>query len=83
MGISKNITSLHVFCEHQVLPYVVLDLPASVGVDGQPSLLILRFHIWVLRCESILYLQASSDTGHLCVSWVGQHLRQLHQEPRL
>lgn len=83
MGISKYITSLHAFYEHQVLPYIVLDLPAGVVVDGQPSLLILRFHIWVLRCESILHLQASSDTGHLCVSWVGQHLRQLHQKRRL
>lgn len=29
--------------------YVVLDLPAGVGIDGQPSLLIARLHIRVLR----------------------------------
>lgn len=56
------------------LPYIVLDLAASVGVDGQPSLLILRFQVWVLRCEGVLHLQAGSDSGHLCVSWVCQHL---------
>lgn len=75
--------SRHVFCEHKVLPYVVLDLAASVGVDGQPSLLILRFHVRVLRRERVLHLQAGGDSGHLCVPRVRQHFRQLHQERRL
>lgn len=64
-------------------PYVVLDLSAGAGVDGQPSLLVLRLHIRILRRQRVLHLQTGSDSCHLCVPGIGQHLGQLHQEGRL
>lgn len=63
--------------------YVVFDLPAGVGVDGQPSLLVLRFHFRVLGCEGVFDLQAGGDSGDLGVPWVCQHLGELHQESGL
>lgn len=61
-------------------PYVVLDLAASVDVDGQPSLLVLRLDIGVFGCQRVLHLQTGSNSSHLSVPRVRQHFGQLHQE---
>lgn len=63
--------------------YVVLDLAASVGIDGQPSLLVLRLDIGVFGGQRVLHLEAGGDSSHLSVPWVGQHFGQLHQKGRL
>lgn len=60
--------------------YVVLDLAAEAGVDGQPSLLVLRLHVRVLGGQGVFNLQPGRHTGHLGVARVGQHLGQLYQE---
>lgn len=64
-------------------PYIVLDLSAGAGVDGQPSLLVLRLHIRILRRQRVLHLQTGSNSCHLCVPGIGQNFGQLHQEGRL
>lgn len=63
--------------------YVVLDLAASVGIDGQPSLLVLRLDVGVFGGQRVLHLETGGDSSHLSVPRVGQHFRQLHQEGRL
>lgn len=63
--------------------YVVLDLAASVGIDGQPSLLVLRLDVGVFGGQRVLHLEASGNSSHLSVPRVGQHFGQLHQEGRL
>lgn len=60
--------------------YVVLDLPAGVGVDGEPSLLVLSLDVGVLGGEGVLDLQAGRHAGNLAVARVCQHSGQFHQE---
>ena len=60
--------------------HVVLDLPAGVGVDGEPSLLVLSLDVGVLGGERVLDLQAGRHPRHLAVAGVGQHSGQFHQE---
>lgn len=63
--------------------YVVLDLSACVGVDGEPSLLVLSLDVGVLGRQRVLDLQPRRHSRHLAVAGVGQDTRQLHQEGRL
>lgn len=63
--------------------YVVLDFPAGVGIDGEPSLLVLGLDVGVLGGQGVLDLQASRHAGHLAVAGVCQHSGQFHQEGRL
>ena len=74
---SMRLPQVHKMC---VYPYKSLDLSPGVGVDGQPSLLVLRLDVRVLGCQRVLHLQTSCHSGHLRVPWVSQHLGQLHQE---
>lgn len=60
--------------------YEVLDLPAGVGVDGEPSLLVLRLDVGVLGGQRVLDLQPRGHSSHLAVAGVGQHFGQFHQE---
>lgn len=60
--------------------YEVLDLPAGVGVDGEPSLLVLRLDVGVLGGQRVLDLQPRGHACHLAVPGVGQHFGQFHQE---
>lgn len=63
--------------------YVVLDFPAGVGVDGEPSLLVLGLDVGVLGRQGVLDLQAGRHAGNLAVAGVCQHSGQFHQEGRL
>lgn len=67
--------------DHQT--YVVLDFPAGVGVDGEPSLLVLRLDVGVLGRQGVLDLQAGRHTGNLAVAGVCQDSGEFHQEGRL
>ena len=63
--------------------YVVLDFPAGVGVDREPSLLVLGLDVGVLGRQRVLDLQAGRHAGNLAVAGVCQHSGEFHQEGRL
>lgn len=61
-------------------PYEVFDLMASVGIDGQPSLLVLCLDIGVFGGQRVFNLQTSGHPSHLSVPRVRQDFGQLHEE---